>query len=178
MADFVKRGSVQFVKRGSCQLKLAAQEVRGSSVLITETNFPFFAWDLILFYAVMRLHLRWLYQDFIIININNLLGMEHNHDLNSFHFTKFYKKKVLHICILHIFANYSFYTYVKISTQKHIVSVVWVSYQTQTCTVFGNHDNECMYIHKNFFCYYYILSRITLLKILDLISKISKIIIQ
>lgn len=43
MADFVKRGSVQFVKRGSCQLKLAAQEVRGSSVLITETNFPFYA---------------------------------------------------------------------------------------------------------------------------------------
>lgn len=41
MADFVKRGSVQFVKRGSCQLKLAAQEVRGSSILITETNFPF-----------------------------------------------------------------------------------------------------------------------------------------
>ncbi|KYN20714.1 Sialin [Trachymyrmex cornetzi] len=30
MADFVKRGSVQFVKRGSCQLKLAAQEVRAA----------------------------------------------------------------------------------------------------------------------------------------------------
>lgn len=34
MADFVKRGSVQFVKHGSCQLKLAAQEVRGSLILI------------------------------------------------------------------------------------------------------------------------------------------------
>ncbi|GAB1866912.1 Vesicular glutamate transporter-like protein [Camponotus japonicus] len=30
MADFVKRGSVQFVKHGSCQLKLAAQEVRAA----------------------------------------------------------------------------------------------------------------------------------------------------
>lgn len=39
MADFVKRGSVQFVKHGSCQLKLAAQEVRGSLILITVINF-------------------------------------------------------------------------------------------------------------------------------------------
>lgn len=41
MADFVKRGSVQFVKHGSCQIKLAAQEVRGLSILITAISLIF-----------------------------------------------------------------------------------------------------------------------------------------